>query len=128
MFPCSFILMTKKPQAAYTHLLTTIEKTWSLKPTSIATDFEKGLRNALQQQYPGAVLIGCWFHYAQALLRKAKKIGGFLHFLKTNAIAKKLYRKLKNLPLIREDKIIQAFTIFKNEAKNFEATFTTFIK
>lgn len=120
--------MTKKSQAAYSHLFKTIEKTWSLKPTSIATDFEKGLRNALKQQYPGVQLIGCWFHYTQALLRKAKKISGFLQFLKTNENAKKLYRKFKNLPLIREDKIILAFTMFKNEAKIFGARFTTFIK
>lgn len=127
MFPLFFVLMTKKSQAAYTHLFKTIEKSWSLRPTSISTDFEKGLRNALKNQYPTAELIGCWFHYAQALLRKAKKISRFLRFLNDNADAKKLFRKFKNLALIREDKIIIALSMFKAEAKKFGSRFTAFI-
>lgn len=120
--------MTRKSQAAYSHLFKTIQKSWNLQPAFITTDFEKGLRNALKQQYPAAELIGCWFHFSQALLRKAKKIKGFLQFLKTSDNAKKLFRKFRNLPLIREDKIIIAFTMFQTEAKNFGAKFTTFIK
>lgn len=119
--------MTNKSQAAYTHLFQTIEKSFSLRPIFISTDYEKGLRNALNNQYPAAELVGCWFHYSQAILRKAKKIKGLLQFLKLDENAKALFRKFKNLPLIREDKILIAFTMFKSEAQRFGSRFTSFI-
>lgn len=119
--------MTRKTQAAYIHLLKKIDETWKLKPVSVTTDFEKALRNALKMIYPNVQLIGCWFHYAQALRRKVKKITGFAGFLKSNLAAKKLYRKFVNLPLIRSDKIWFAIELFKNEARNFGSRFTTFI-
>lgn len=78
----------------------------------------------MKSQYPDAELVGCWFHYSQAILRKAKKIRGFVQFLKSNETAKTLFRKIKNL---REDKIGFAITMFKSEAKRFGSRFTPFI-
>lgn len=119
--------MTKKTQAAYLHLLRTIDKTWKFNPVSVTTDFEKALRNALRSVYPNTQLIGCWFHYAQALRRKVKKIAGFAKFLKETPGAKKLYQKFVNLPLIRSDKISLAVALFKKEASVYGSRFTTFI-
>lgn len=119
--------MTKKSQAAYVYLLKKIDQAWKLNPVNVTTDFEKALRNAFKMMYPNAKLIGCWFHYAQSLRRKVKKISGFAAFLKSNPCAQKLYRKFVNLPLIRSDKIPVAFNMFKKEASNFGSRFTMFV-
>jgi len=66
------------------------------KSFSVTTDYEKALRNAFKIMYPKAQLIGCWFHFAQALRRKVKKITGLAKFLKSNVAAEKLYRKFVN--------------------------------
>ena len=120
--------MTRKTQAAYSHLFKNLDGRWKLRPVCITTDFEKGLRNALKKQYPAARLIGCWFHFSQALRRRAKTIKNFLIFLKSNKDARKLFRKFTFLPLLREDKIVMAFTLFKDESRIFGSRFNDFVK
>lgn len=99
-----------------------------MDPVAIMTDFEKGLRNALKLQYPNARLLGCWFHFSQALHKRAKKIRGFRNFIKSNENARKLYKKLKNLPLMEENNIILAFALLKAESKSFGNRFDEFMK
>ena len=43
-------------------------------PSSVLTDFEKGLRNAVLAVWPSISLNGCNFHFAQAIRRKASKM------------------------------------------------------
>ncbi|XP_025157210.1 uncharacterized protein LOC109504119 isoform X2 [Harpegnathos saltator] len=44
-----------------------------LAPEIIISDFEKAERKALQTIFPRAKVIGCFFHYSQALIHNAKK-------------------------------------------------------
>lgn len=123
-----FIQLTRKTQAAYTHLFKNLDAKWKLRPATITTDFERAMRNALKKQYPDAKLISCWFHFTQAIFKRAKKISGFLKFLKSDDTAKKLFRKFSLLPLIREDTILMAFQSFKNESIKFGSRFSHFLK
>uniref|UniRef100_A0A915LGH1 MULE transposase domain-containing protein n=1 Tax=Meloidogyne javanica TaxID=6303 RepID=A0A915LGH1_MELJA len=45
------------------------------RPTTIIIDFEKAVENSFRQQIPGASIHGCFFHFAQAVWRKAQQIG-----------------------------------------------------
>jgi len=38
-------------------------------------DFEEASVSAFQQVFPSASAVGCWFHYAQALIKRTNKIG-----------------------------------------------------
>lgn len=38
-------------------------------------DFEIALRNAIKYCFPDAIIIGCYFHYVKALVKKFKELG-----------------------------------------------------
>lgn len=109
------------------HLFKKLERHWKLEPTSITTDYEKGLRSALRSIYLSAIILGCWFHYSQAIRRKGSQIKGFFEMIQSNQAAKKLYQKLLCLPLIRSDAIKLAFDMFKVQANQFGGPFIIFI-
>jgi len=44
-------------------------------PTCAMADFEEVSVSAFQQVFPSASAVGCWFHYAQALIKRTNKIG-----------------------------------------------------
>lgn len=108
------------------HLFGTLDKEWKLKPKSLTTDYEKGLRNALRLMYPEAQILGCWFHYCQCIRRKALSLGLFT-FFKTNGAARRLYRKFLSLPLIHADHLELAFEHLSVEANGFGDVFKTFL-
>jgi len=39
----------------------------NIKPEFIMCDFEKAMRNSIQECFPTAKIAGCYFHYAKAL-------------------------------------------------------------
>lgn len=92
------------------------------------TDFETAMRNALRSLMPGVPANGCWFHFCQAVRRKAASITDFMKFLKTNRGAFVTFKKFYYLPLLPEGKIAEGFEILVNNAKDTpHPAFTTFI-
>jgi hypothetical protein len=75
--PCAWSLLTGKFEHIYWILLQEMIGLldWNWKPRSIVTDYEKGLITAIQQQFSSSTIVGCFFHFKQALARKLKKIG-----------------------------------------------------
>jgi len=57
---------------------------WNL--TSITLDFETGLFNGFQRVFPNTRIIGCLFHFKQALFREAQVLGLTTNELKSEAI------------------------------------------
>lgn len=115
--PFIYILMSRKTQACYSHVLNYIEKhICSLDARSFMTDFELAMRNAIASQYPDADLHCCWFHYCQAVKRYGAKIGGFIHFLRNHMSARDIYYKLMCLPLLPAEFIIPAFQTLEKRA------------
>ena len=66
-FPVIFAVMQSKKKAAYVQLLEYIKlelcPLWD--PSELMMDFEKSLRLAVQEVYPGCQTLGCYFHYTQ---------------------------------------------------------------
>ena len=52
-------------------------------------DFEKASKNAIEYHFPNVKVNGCWFHFRQAINRKAVKIGLRQHYAKDD------YRKFR---------------------------------
>ena len=46
-----------------------------IKLETITVDFETALINALREIFKNIKIIGCYFHYMQALDRNARKLG-----------------------------------------------------
>ncbi|GMF25787.1 unnamed protein product [Phytophthora lilii] len=45
----------------------------NLEPAEVICDFEAGLMNSIQTQFPNAIVLGCLFHMKQALRRAMKR-------------------------------------------------------
>ncbi|KAJ8685031.1 hypothetical protein QAD02_020824 [Eretmocerus hayati] len=72
--PVFYVIMTGRKTKDYNKILKGILGIFpSLKPKFIMTDYEKGLRKSLRGIFKGVRLLGCWFHFCQALFRQALK-------------------------------------------------------
>lgn len=106
--------MSRKSTASYTAAFKYIEeKIFQLRPTSFMTDYECAMRKGLIAVYPGAQLHACWFHFAQAVRRKASKIPNFLKELARDENLNRIFHKFLALPLLPHDQIINAFSMQK---------------
>lgn len=127
-FPFIYVLMTRKTQESYWHLFQYIEDNiCHLGPKSFISDYETALRNALRYVYPEADIIGCYFHYCQAIKKKSSKIANFLTLLQSDASAKKLYHKFLALPLVRLDLIPAASAHLIAQSLAFGKPFADFV-
>lgn len=61
IFPIFFVLMDKKTLEAYNALLLYIrDNIFAMEPSIFITDFEQGMRKAVNLVFPQAKLLGCW--------------------------------------------------------------------
>jgi len=51
------------------------QKVQQSTPTCAMADFEEASAAGFQHVYPDASIAGCWFHYAQAIIKRTDKIG-----------------------------------------------------
>lgn len=108
--------MTRKTQAAYTHLFRYIDQNiCSLKGGNFMSDFELAMRNAIAEVWPGGEYTTCWFHLCQACERQVAKNPALLKLLRSkdkeavNKEARDIYKKILALALLPADRIIDAF-------------------
>lgn len=120
--------MSSRTQVAYTHVFRYInEHIFSLKCASFTSDYEIAMRNALRACFPDSELVSCWFHYCQAIRRKASQLTAFFELIRTNAAARKLYFKFQALALLEAGLIVDAFNKLKEMTLQYEA-FEPFVK
>lgn len=80
------------------------------------TDYEMSMRNAIRSKFTFSKLSACFFHYAQAIRRKASKIPGFFNFLHVNSSAREIYYKIMYLALLPKSKINATYDSLKIKA------------
>ena len=92
IFPAIFALMTRKTSELYTAIFYKIHTLApQFAPTKAMADFEDASVRGLHAVYGDQVQVsGCWFHYAQAVGKKAKKIG-LTNLWRESASVKKAY-------------------------------------
>lgn len=116
-YPFIFVLMSRKTEECYAHVLRYIEENvFALLPSKVTTDYEIAMRNALEKQYPQAKFVKCWFHFTQAVKRNAAKVTGFINFIRVNDNAENIYYKLMSLPLLPASYIKPTFERLKSAA------------
>ena len=71
--PCVFILMTAKTRLLYDESFKIVKTRTRTQSKTIVTDFEVALQHSLHFIIEDAVLQGCFFHFSQAVFRKAQK-------------------------------------------------------
>ena len=73
-FPVVFVLMEESSSEAYEFIFNAL-KANGLVFKTFMTDFENASRRAVRNVFCDVVVKGCWFHYTQAIVRRAKKVG-----------------------------------------------------
>lgn len=72
--PVMHVSMPSKDYEVYLKVFEKIVELFpSFKPSTIMSDFERGLRSALSQVFPDARLAGCRFHFSKALVKNLTK-------------------------------------------------------
>lgn len=120
IFPLFYVLMSNRTSACYEAVFKFIEANiFQLEPNEFITDFETGMRNAIQRCYPGVRLRGCWFHFCAAVRKKLLKLG--LHkLLKINHLARRIKKMLMCLPLLPAESFAQGYEFIKLKANEWE--------
>lgn len=73
--PVLYALLPNKTEITYTRLFNLIRHQLSINIEIFKCDFEKAQINAVKSTFPGAIVTGCYFHFNQAVWKKAKAIG-----------------------------------------------------
>ena len=110
--------MQKKTEELYSAvILKLLELIPGFSPRLAVSDFEKAPRNAFLYFFPQMKMIGCWFHFTQAIWKKTQILGlGKLY--KTEEIYADWLRKLMVMPLLPQSEITSTFSVL--EAQVFE--------
>ena len=101
--PLIFCIAKNKTEVTYNQIFSTLkESDTSLQPDTIMIDFERAALNALTQNFPTAVLQGCYFHFGQAIWRQIQALGFQLRYQcdEEFAVVMKPFRALAFVPKI----------------------------
>lgn len=110
--------MSNKSAQIYQAVFEFIEQyVFEMKPAEFMTDFELGMRKAINTCYPNAILRGCWFHFKAALRRRFMNLHMY-RVITDDLNARKIYRMLSNLPLLPLQSIEKGYQMIKEEAQS----------
>lgn len=120
-FPLVMVLMSKRTIPAYENAFQYINRNLiPLRGQAIIIDFEKAMRRGLllvlRANGSMMAILGCWFHFCQALRRKLLKLPDLAHKIRTNDKYKDIFRRIQCLPLIRCEDIEPTFKDLGKEA------------
>lgn len=92
------------------------------------TDYERAMRNALRKLYPRSKQTSCWFHFCQAVKKKASMIPTFYNLIRINSEAAYINRQLQCLPLLKFNNIVPSFEILSTHANRLnKGVFASFL-
>ncbi len=84
-------------------------------PTSATCDFEQAIRLALSEVWPGIQIVGCNFHFCQALRRKARSLQSLSVMVSANGtIQHKILLMFMRLSLLPLDRVIVGLNAILN--------------
>nr|CAH0103572.1 unnamed protein product [Daphnia galeata] len=114
-FPVAYVLMTEKTAELYNlvmqRFLEVVRETVPGEGFQVelcVSDFEEAILGSMHRAFPLARSRGCWFHFGQAIYRKACEIG-LQALYKTNATVKRIVQLLIALALLPAERAYQAF-------------------
>lgn len=72
--PLCYVMMSKRRTEDYTAVFNAVRDMLPRSPRVEAAvlDFERAVWSALPEVFPGIEILGCWFHWAQAVYRKVR--------------------------------------------------------
>lgn len=80
---------------------------WS--PKAFQTDFEQAVISAIKDIFPNVPVLGCYFHFTQAIWRNAKKAGLEALYNNRDFYVYGMIRKVSAMPLLKKTDIEEAY-------------------
>ncbi|XP_071578817.1 uncharacterized protein [Temnothorax nylanderi] len=74
-FSIVYAIMEGRTAQNYVDVLRKVTNVLKIIPDTVISDFEKAERKTLHTVFPSAAILGCFFHYSQALVHNADKYG-----------------------------------------------------
>lgn len=115
LFPVFFALMTRKTTDLYKAVFDKLHETLpDFRPAQVIADYEEAPIAAMQSTFGNDLTVsGCWFHYAQSVVKQLRKLG-LTNAYKNDPDTQKMLRCLMSLPLLPVDSINQAYQDIKS--------------
>jgi len=109
-FPVVFTIMSRKKQALYTKVFDKIcNLVPQFAPTCAMVDFEEASVSTFQEVFGNIIVSGCWFHYAQALMKRVNKEGLKEDYTREQDVGS-IVHCLMSLPLLPPREIADALS------------------
>ena len=120
--------MSHKKKILYQKIFKFLRDNFKITPRRFMCDYEASLRIAAKTTWNNCEILGCWFHYTQAITRKMKSIHELALLRNNNYAAMICFKLFMNLPLLPQNKIQEGFEeiISFQEENNFKDTFEIF--
>ncbi|KZS06489.1 Uncharacterized protein APZ42_030044 [Daphnia magna] len=83
----------------------------------LISDFELAIMGTMQQAFPIARSRGCWFHYAQAIYRRAYK-EGLQRAYRSGGVIRSIVKKLISLALVPSNRAYEGFQNIRHRTEN----------
>jgi hypothetical protein len=121
-YPCVHILISNQRQTTYEKVLSITKALILLGgpsdmiPKAIVVDFEQGLMNAVEKIFPNSKIVGCIFHFVQALWRYASGIG--LRVADIKKETKSVVSALTLLIFVPKQRVLTFFAKIKEHFSN----------
>ncbi|XP_039297484.1 uncharacterized protein LOC120354421 isoform X2 [Nilaparvata lugens] len=125
LFPLAYVLMTRRTQDAYEGVLSYLKNQMpALNPTFVLADFEQAIQNATLTVWPNCRIVGCFFHYTQAVYRRMVQLNTAA-VMRQSIEASKAGHMLMSLALLPSARIEAGMEVIKAyiEAHNLEVEF-----
>jgi hypothetical protein len=117
-FPVLFALMSRKTEALYVRVFEKMkELVPQFSPSSAMADFEEASVSAFRRVFGDVNVTGCWFHFAQAIIKRVHKLGLKDAYLSELGVQDTV-RCLLGLPLLPAGEIYLAFDDVKLAINN----------
>lgn len=137
--PIVYVIMTNRKQLTYVELFEYLRDAIFLRddgqvlvPLTFMSDFEKASRSAAKAVWPDIELVGCNFHFCQALRRKAASLTELSRYLNGHSAiytSLKMFMRLSLLPLNRVEEGLASLDAWllqenlKDDFQNFRRYF-----
>ncbi|KZS10525.1 Uncharacterized protein APZ42_024988 [Daphnia magna] len=83
----------------------------------LISDFELAIMGTMQEAFLNARSRGCWFHYAQAIYRRAYK-EGLQRAYRSGGVIKSIVKKLISLALLPSNRAYEGFQTIRHRTEN----------
>ena len=113
MICAAYFLLPNRQKETYVQMLQFLQAKVpnGMNPQRIQVDFEKAMMSAVKIVFPQCSIVGCYFHYTQAIWRKVQSVRLQGDYTAGNADVEYVVRSLIALPHVRIEDIPHGFNL-----------------